>query len=1124
VSVLTAILASAASLCLAADPDSCPPLPPPILHDVGSDPLRAVLKPEFSWEPVDGATSYTITIACEDGTPAPGSFTVAEPSFSGLTLGFDESYAWTVTANNACGQSPTSRGPSVVVPSPRFDHAIFPAIHNSYSGNLHANVWCAVSPIPGAEDGERGSIQQQLDGGIRGIEYDIWAPVPPLLPDFILGHSCKGNSVEHGIGCNDGASEHVGNNPCSDNLRDWLNLIASWSTGHPDHAPITLSLDIKETLTITELGALNHELEDVFGDKLFTMRDWKALPATIALWSSIEDLRGRILIVLSGDERDRVAYSNDPSVGQLAFVNYGYGDGSMSDAVAFWDGGSPKAPYGFDAAPCTFFSIGRQLDHVTREFVFNEEDGCAGSADVWAPNFPATDYPSFAFYVKYLLRVPSARLADDAHRPPQWCHGTALEAAGQDAGGGGCEDSGLVPLTGLAVTGEANSVHLTWDDYNADERDIRIQRTVNGGEWEIAGVVPGGTTSATMNVGTGPQGISYCFRVHATDTKAKSCFSNTACITMFNTPPGPEPPEHLQPSGCTTTLRPSFSWDAQPRTQSHYFVLEDTSGTTLVDNPMVGVRTSYPKLLSSDLLPNWDYMFKVKACNNWGCGPWSPYRHFSTLCTPPQPPYQIAAGPKLHYHIALAWLDDSPEASFTIERRDGPDGPWGFVASVPRRDEGALDSPLTYEDTVPPSPPGGFVTYTYRITALNHWGTTAGTKEVDATMYAEAPSEAPPQRTPAGCVTTKLATYNPRFDWDPPARSLWYDMLVHDFAGNTVWEDVPTLDSTTGNLALSGSATYSWQVEAINNQGRGPLSTPKYFAGCAPEDLPIFEPAGCIDSLRPRIRWQPVTGSTSHRLIMTRVSNNTRVVDASLGAFANSYAVPFDLVPGVEYAIQVSASPSGTGSRTRYFTPMCSQAAVPGSAALESPLGGGDAHTSPWPLFIWNEATGASEYVLQVKSSTTHGIVSDPARDRHPAAELCASGQCAIPLSAPRALGCHPDDPANLELPNPLAPKRATVEACIVAARNAGYRYAGLQGGSLCYAGDTLTSPAVADAECGSPCDDDPDEICGGIRRNSVWQVPTKLRPDNYEWQVQAIGPDGVPGPWSRTGRFVVGN
>jgi hypothetical protein len=178
-----------------------------------------------------------------------------------------------------------------------FASAVFHATHNSYSGNL---------------SGSRGSITQQLDSGVRFVEFDLWSGSYAADGDYSIGHGSAGDLVDH-----------TGGNPAGNLLRPWLTLVNTWSAAHPAAAPITVMFDLKDDLTTRatyatgNLSALNQEIADVFGTRLVRSLDTPgALP-------SIGSLRGRIVTLLSGNAAARTGYKKDTGSNPAIAINAG---------------------------------------------------------------------------------------------------------------------------------------------------------------------------------------------------------------------------------------------------------------------------------------------------------------------------------------------------------------------------------------------------------------------------------------------------------------------------------------------------------------------------------------------------------------------------------------------------------------------------------------------------------------------------------------------------------------------------------------------------------------------------------------------------------------------------------
>lgn len=179
--------------------------------------------------------------------------------------------------------------------------------HNSYANTLDPN----------------GSITEQLNCGIRGIELDIhdrdliemvtgrWDKFKAILSGltkrfrfhFRIGHWTVGHQVSR-----------IQGNPRGNNLKDWLGKIADWSREkekREGHAPITVFLDIKQGFLEKDnnppekygLIRFNEQILNVFKKdktRLFTLENFRRYnkEKEPKAWPSIEELRNKIILVL----------------------------------------------------------------------------------------------------------------------------------------------------------------------------------------------------------------------------------------------------------------------------------------------------------------------------------------------------------------------------------------------------------------------------------------------------------------------------------------------------------------------------------------------------------------------------------------------------------------------------------------------------------------------------------------------------------------------------------------------------------------------------------------------------------------------------------------------------------
>jgi hypothetical protein len=66
-----------------------------------------------------------------------------------------------------------------------------------------------------------------------------------------------------------------------------------------------------------------------------------------------------------------------------------------------------------------------------------------------------------------------------------------------------------------------------------------------------------------------------------------------------------------------------------------------------------------------------------------------------------------------------------------------------------------------------------------------------------------------------------------------------------------------------------------------------------------------------------------------------------------------------------------------------------------------------------------------------------------------------------------------------------------TVEKCTAECKGNGYRYAGLVYYGVCYCGQTVNGPSVAESECNLPCNGNSSQTCGGNSIFSIYTDPT---------------------------------
>ncbi len=162
------------------------------------------------------------------------------------------------------------------------------------------------------------SIREQLNKGVRGLEYDLHDDKIQELDDFEVYH--LQNHIDVLLG-KDG-------NPNDLLFSNWLKVLEDWSNEQKkEHAPITLFIELKDGI----IGS-NNEPEELYGIKkmnkviensispktLYTFRNFRD---NNYKWPTVRELKGRILLVLVSYWGGYWAASEDGFESRLKYLN-----------------------------------------------------------------------------------------------------------------------------------------------------------------------------------------------------------------------------------------------------------------------------------------------------------------------------------------------------------------------------------------------------------------------------------------------------------------------------------------------------------------------------------------------------------------------------------------------------------------------------------------------------------------------------------------------------------------------------------------------------------------------------------------------------------------------------------
>jgi hypothetical protein len=282
--------------------------------------------------------------------------------------------------------------------------------------------------------------------------------------------------------------------------------------------------------------------------------------------------------------------------------------------------------------------------------------------------------------------------------------------------------------TGLGASiASGNEVDLSWLDSSGEEAYAIERKTDADVAWTPLGAT---TTSATafadMTVVTGG---TYYYRVLASNGSLTSAPS--AVVSVKLTPP--DAPTNVLATALSSNAI-LLSW-ADVQLETGYLIeRQDNPGGTWIQLASVPANTT--AWTNSNLGPNTQYTYRLRATNGLGISPASAVSSVTTAPVPPTAPWfgtATATGP---YTIALDWYGSYYQDNYVVERRAATNAAWVFVAMTPRD--------VTYYEDVGLTP---LSSYQYRVYATNLAG---------ASAYAYSPTvltpQIPPPPVPSGLV------------------------------------------------------------------------------------------------------------------------------------------------------------------------------------------------------------------------------------------------------------------------------------------------------------------------------------------------------------------------------------
>ena len=254
-----------------------------------------------------------------------------------------------------------------------------------------------------------------------------------------------------------------------------------------------------------------------------------------------------------------------------------------------------------------------------------------------------------------------------------------------------------------------------------------------------------------------------------------------------------------------------------------------------------------------------------------------------------------------------------------------------------------------------------YAIYNFQVIAMNNYGQSSGSQILGYQLPATTPAGTAPS-SPINLVATAgtVASNSIGLTWSPGTSGspvVTYNVL-YQVDTSSSWYDYILTSSTSLNVTgLAGSASYNFQVVAINNYGS---SAPATVSCVAPNTTPSGIPPTAITDLSVSANSSTVTLNWTN--ISTAVQYNTLYRISGTTNWAEggtSYSSPFS-VPGLVFPIVYDFQVVGVNNYGASPSASITSGVAP---AAPTNLVAGTSTTTQIP-FTWTGTTGATSYNL----------------------------------------------------------------------------------------------------------------------------------------------------------------
>ena len=485
----------------------------------------------------------------------------------------------------------------------------------------------------------------------------------------------------------------------------------------------------------------------------------------------------------------------------------------------------------------------------------------------------------------------------------------------------------------IKVTPKVTELVITWDKVTgAESYDIAV-----GANNEIVGTVAG-TVNTFTYTGLIPN-TQYAITVRAENTAGESDWSVPVSAKTLQAAPDTAPVL----SGNATKDTITLTWNAVNGADSYDLEITKTAdnGITAVNDIAV---TNYSH---TNLIPNTEYSYRIRAKNSGGEGIWSQPLVISTKPDVPSIPQNISAS-STSREISIAWDSVDTATGYEVEIMSGINDNQTVTDQV----YGTTETSYIQTGLTPNTE------YQYRVRAKNEAGV-GDWSDQNSIMTKESVPGIPTN------IQTAVTSNEITLSWNETPYAESYDIEimsgvdeeqtvtgeVYGIEGNMVH----LTDTTYTFHGLKSNTEYQYRIRANNHVGEGDWSEPiAVTTGTNAPQTPGNLKAEA-DSTKVTLTWDAVANATSYE-----VNADGTIIDTG----EETICVHTNLEPNTEHKYKVRAV-NGDGKS------QWSEEQTITTYLLETPK---NVQVNPESRKItlhWDEVAGATRYEVKINAEQT---------------------------------------------------------------------------------------------------------------------------------------------------------